>query len=84
VAGLRLVNRELNTTDDDVSETLVDGPTDADNNVNTAVDVLQHLLLSASLSQQNLASRAYPSDPHCQTCTPLARKSYALVFVGVS
>ncbi|KAF2033284.1 hypothetical protein EK21DRAFT_109082 [Setomelanomma holmii] len=63
---------------------LVDGPIDAANSIKTALSVLQHLVFSASLSQQYFASLPYPCDPHCQTCTPPDRKSYALWFVGVS
>jgi hypothetical protein len=70
--------------DDCVVLMLVDGPTDAASSVNSAVCVLQHLILSASLSQQNFASLANPSDPHCHTCTPEARKSYAVVLIDVS
>jgi hypothetical protein len=79
-----IVNDSAVDVDDCVVLILVDGPTDADNSVNSAVCVLQHLLLSASLSQQNFASLAKPSDPHCHTWTPEARKSYAVVLMGVS
>lgn len=70
-----LANELDTTTDDEVTTTLVDAPTAAAFNVNTALSVLQHLSLSASLSQQNLASLANHSLPHCHTCTPAARKS---------
>lgn len=63
---------------------LVEAPTSAPASVKTAFSVLQHLCLSASLSQQYLASSAYPWLPHCHTCTPFVRKSYALELLGVS
>jgi hypothetical protein len=83
--GLDVDVAALDTDRDvDVVIALVDGPTSAPNRVKIAVSVLQHLCCSASLSQQYRASSPYPFDPHCQTCTPAVRKSYALLFVGVS
>lgn len=70
--------------DIDVVLALVLAPTTAPCNVKTALCVLQHLCLSASLSQQYFASSAYPWLPHCHTCTPFVLKSYALAFFGVS
>lgn len=73
-------------TDDgvDVVLALVEAPATAPCRVNTAVSVLQHLCLSAWLSQQYWASFPYPVVPHCHTSTPFVLKSYALALFGVS
>lgn len=88
IVGLVAVGPDVDVlaldADEVVMVAVVDGPTEAANNVNTAVSVLQHLCDSASLSQQYRACFPYPWDPHCHTCTPAVLKSYALRFVGVS